>query len=153
MKKLLAFLFLLSTPAFAIDKPIPCEGASCKLKFETRDGSNVKVSAGNVDGSGKWTFGASSGTQTHQVNGKLRTVDRGIEIGGASAQGVYAGFYQSAVNPASTVSCTTECQNTDGTNGFGSTSGLCLAAWQGATVSTCGDATNAVKYCLCAGAN
>jgi hypothetical protein len=50
MKKLLSILFLFSSPAFAIDKPIPCDGASCKLKFETRDGSNVKVSAGEVSG-------------------------------------------------------------------------------------------------------
>jgi hypothetical protein len=57
MKKLLAFLFILATPAFAIDKPIPCDGANCKLKFETRDGSNVKVSAGEVNGSGVWVFG------------------------------------------------------------------------------------------------
>jgi hypothetical protein len=51
MKKLLSLLCFLPTLAFAIDKPIPCEGASCKLKFETRDGSNVKVSAGEVSGS------------------------------------------------------------------------------------------------------
>lgn len=71
MKKLLAFLFALATPAFAIDKPIPCEGASCKLKFETRDGSNVKVSAGNVDGLGKWTIGPTASTEIHVVNGNL----------------------------------------------------------------------------------
>jgi hypothetical protein len=244
MKKILSVLFLLSSPALAIDKPIPCDGANCKLKFETRDGSNVKVSAGVFDGVGKlgvgtmspssyftdsngvtvksttgnagisiiantasdksvvsfgyttgtnagdgsnrgkiwydfsadslnfgaggglyaspmgtlssagaWTIGQTSATITHSINGKLRTIERGIEISGASAQGVYAGIYQSAVNPASTVSCTTECQNTDGTNGFGATSGLCLAAWLGATVTTCADATNAVKYCMCAGSN
>lgn len=55
MKKLLFIIAFLSTSAFGIDKPIPCEGASCKLKFETRDGSNVKVNAGEVSGN-VWTF-------------------------------------------------------------------------------------------------
>jgi hypothetical protein len=67
MKKLLSILFLLSSPAFAIDKPIPCEGASCKLKFETRDGSNVKVSAGEVSGSA-WVLGSSAATTSAAVN-------------------------------------------------------------------------------------
>lgn len=58
MKKLLFLLAFISTPAFAIDRPIPCEGANCKLKFETRDGSNVKVSAGEVSGT-TWTLGTS----------------------------------------------------------------------------------------------
>lgn len=52
MKKLLSILFLFSSPAFAIDKPIPCTGNSCKLLFETTGSGGAKVSAGNVDGTG-----------------------------------------------------------------------------------------------------
>jgi hypothetical protein len=79
MKKLLSILFILSSPAFAIDKPIPCDGANCKLKFETRDGSNVKVSAGEVSGTGAWVFGPSGGgalATPHQfrINGNNDTV-------------------------------------------------------------------------------
>lgn len=73
MKKLL-LLFLLATPAFAIDKPIPCDGASCKLKFETRDGSNVKVSAGQFSSTGltllsNTTGDSNLGTISSVVNG------------------------------------------------------------------------------------
>lgn len=69
MKKLLSILFLLSSPALAIDKPIPCTGNSCKLLFETTGSGGAKVSAGNVDGLGKWTIGPSGYTGTHAVNG------------------------------------------------------------------------------------
>ena len=59
MKKLFsAILFLLPTLAMAIDKPIPCSGNSCKLLFETTGSGGAKVSAGNVDGVGKWTLGS-----------------------------------------------------------------------------------------------
>jgi hypothetical protein len=67
MKKLLFLLCFLPSLAFAIDKPIPCEGANCKLKFETRDGSNVKVSAGEVSGSA-WVLGSSAVTTSAAVN-------------------------------------------------------------------------------------
>lgn len=78
MKKLLLLFFLFATPAFAIDKPIPCDGANCKLKFETRDGSNVKVSAGEVSGS-TWTFGT---TNSKIVLGGYSIASAMISLGG-----------------------------------------------------------------------
>lgn len=72
MKNLiLAFLFLFSLPVLAIDKPIPCSGNSCKLLFETTGSGGAKVSAGNIDGLGKWTIGPAASTEIHVVNGNL----------------------------------------------------------------------------------
>lgn len=72
MKKLLStILFLLPTLALAIDKPIPCTGNSCKLLFETTGSGGAKVSAGNVDGLGKWTIGPTASTQTNLINGRF----------------------------------------------------------------------------------
>lgn len=72
MKKLLStILFLLPTLALAIDKPIPCTGNSCKLLFETTGSGGAKVSAGNVDGLGKWTIGPAAYTGNHEVRGSL----------------------------------------------------------------------------------
>lgn len=71
MKKLLFLLCFLSTSAFAIDKPIPCSGNSCKLLFETTSAGGAKVSAGNVDGLGKWTIGPAAYTGTHEVRGSF----------------------------------------------------------------------------------
>lgn len=71
MKKLLFILAFLSTSAFGIDKPIPCSGNSCKLLFETTGSGGAKVSAGNVDGLGKWTIGPTASTEIHVVNGNL----------------------------------------------------------------------------------
>jgi hypothetical protein len=45
MKKLLLLLTLFSTVALAADKTVGCLGASCKVVFETRDGSNVKANS------------------------------------------------------------------------------------------------------------
>lgn len=75
MKKLLStILFLLPSLAMAIDKPIPCDGANCKLKFETRDGSNVKVGSGEVSGLGVWTLGPSTGgSLVHKFQSGLST--------------------------------------------------------------------------------
>lgn len=52
MKKLLLILFLLSSPAFAIDRPIPCTGNSCKLLFETTSSGGAKVTVGKMDANG-----------------------------------------------------------------------------------------------------
>lgn len=72
MKKLLSIiLFLLPTLAMAIDKPIPCTGNSCKLLFETTGSGGAKVSAGNVDGLGKWTIGPTGSGQTNLINGRF----------------------------------------------------------------------------------
>ncbi len=51
--KLFLLLFLFATSAFAADRAIPCQGASCAVLIETRDGSNVKVSAMKIAGTGK----------------------------------------------------------------------------------------------------
>lgn len=48
--------FLLSTVSFAADRVIPCDGANCKIIFETKNGSNVKVQAAQIDGTGVMSF-------------------------------------------------------------------------------------------------
>ncbi len=85
MKKLLFLLCFLSTSAFAIDRPIPCTGNSCKLLFETTSSGGAKVSAGNVDGLGKWTIGPSTGFSAieHTIGGNARVLT-GHWAGGSS---------------------------------------------------------------------
>lgn len=68
MKKLLFLFAFLSTSAFAIDRPIPCTGNSCKLLFETTSSGGAKVSAGEVSGLGVWKLGPTDVTTSAAVN-------------------------------------------------------------------------------------
>lgn len=52
----LLFSFLISSITFAADRVIPCDGANCKIIFETKNGSNVKVQAAQIDGTGVMSF-------------------------------------------------------------------------------------------------
>lgn len=134
MKKLLSILFLLSSPALAIDRPIPCTGNSCKLLFETTGSGGAKVSSGNVDGLGKWTLGPTASTETHSVNGKLKFTEATTfpaELrSGVSGAIVPAGTYDittPAVNYFGTLSIS--CNNTG--NGNIQTQRLVHVSWQG----------------------
>lgn len=144
MKKLLsAILFLLPTLAMAIDKPIPCSGNSCKLLFETTGSGGAKVSAGNVDGLGKWTIGPAASTDTHTINGGLNSTRKLLVVG--------AGFYGANTGPGD--SCDTECQNSDASFGLNSSSGSCLKAWNSGGVASACATVAASQICLCTGVN
>lgn len=56
----LSLLFPLSLFAGA-DRVIPCDGANCKIIFETKNGSNVKVQAAQIDGTGVMSFPSAGG--------------------------------------------------------------------------------------------
>lgn len=57
----LLFSFLISSITFAADRVIPCDGANCKIIFETKNGSNVKVQAAQIDGTGVMSFPSAGG--------------------------------------------------------------------------------------------
>lgn len=144
MKKLLSILFLLSSPVLAIDKPIPCTGNSCKLLFETRDGSNVKVSAGEVSGTGAWTIGPSGYTGRHGARGRFGA-GLILSVGSATADnGV--GFFRVTT---SSNSCDTACQSEE--SPMNTNSGSCLKAWDGSgNVAACATVATGTN-CLCTG--
>lgn len=141
MKKLLFLLCFLSTSAFAIDKPIPCTGNSCKLLFETTGAGGAKVSAGNVDGLGKWTIGpAASGAygsnDNHDINGNI------LFSGGL-------GFYGRQTAGGGGNTCNTQCDSEP--TGFNVASGKCLAGWNSSGSASDCTTTLVSGFCFCAG--
>jgi len=58
---ILGLIGLLPNIAFSADRVIPCDGANCKIIFETKNGSNVKVQAAQIDGTGVMSFPSAGG--------------------------------------------------------------------------------------------
>jgi len=58
---ILGLIGLFPNIAFAADRVIPCDGANCKIIFETKNGSNVKVQAAQIDGTGVMSFPSAGG--------------------------------------------------------------------------------------------
>lgn len=58
---LILILGLFPNIALAADRVIPCDGANCKIIFETKNGSNVKVQAAQIDGTGVMSFPSAGG--------------------------------------------------------------------------------------------
>jgi len=153
MKKLLFLLCFLSTSAFAIDKPIPCTGNSCKLLFETTGSGGAKVSAGNVDGLGKWTIGPAASSDVHAINGNLSitgTAGTGNVLHGCTRR------TNTAASPATSVVAT--CTGNEVATGGGCTysgsvpgalldNALLSASHQCQWLSAAGTSVTAIIYC------
>lgn len=58
---ILGLIGLFPNISFAADRVIPCDGANCKIIFETKNGSNVKVQAAQIDGTGVMSFPSAGG--------------------------------------------------------------------------------------------
>lgn len=116
-----------------------------RMRF-SRTSGNVTITPG---GTARLTLvPGSSGIST--LTGPFKVSER-LEVGGAGA-GTFVGMYQVTLS-ATTGTCEAGCANADGSNALNSTSGHCLYAWHGGSfaASTCADATNETKYCLCVG--
>lgn len=154
MKKLLLFIIAsISTLAFAIDRPVPCTGNSCKLLFETTTSGGAKTSAGNVDGLGKWTIGPAASTEIHAINGNLSITGT---AGTGNVLHECTRRTNTAASPATSVvaSCTgNEIATGGGCTYSGSVPGalvdnaLLAASHQCQWISAAGTSVTAIAYC------
>lgn len=124
-------------------------GISFISNLQTQSLTTDAALNGSVTPEGTWTLGASGGTKTHVVHGRVSLPGSTGSIILQSSSGIY---YASGLQ---TSGCEVHCGAADTTAGFNTNSGKCLAQWDnGLAPEACGEATGAGgNSCLCAGTN